>query len=240
MAILASWVNGPSSTEFASAWTSTASSAVRSSCAGALGSPVELVTTKGRRGSAAPGWEMTMTASIASRSGRPSISSRTPAPPTVEPLTEASTNVFEWLTRNALASSTRIPVAAAVDAAPGPGSVSRAAARTMVVGPSPGSVSRTLRSGRGSPSISTSYRCSVTAPPGISSKRLATRSAVAASARLPGGRSGAVVAIWRAMAAARSPSKVVGGVTGSSASGAPSSENIATTIASAAGRKARR
>ena len=199
--------------------------------------PVEVATEYAGSRSAAPGCETTITASIESRSGSSSINAWTPAAPADEPLTEASTYVCSWLTRNALASSIRIPVAAALEAAPGALAESRGAAITIVRSASPGRVRRTFRSETSSPSLSVASKvCSLTAPAGMSPKRVATRSATAASPSLPGSRSGLVVAIWRAIAAARSPSKVLGGVTGSSAAGAPSSENMTTTTASRAGR----
>ena len=68
-------------------------SAVRSSWTGALVLPLELSTTYGADGSAAPGWETTTTASIEPRSAIPSISSRIPASPASEPLVEATTKV---------------------------------------------------------------------------------------------------------------------------------------------------
>ena len=131
-------------------------------------------------------------------------------------------------------------MAAALVAAPAPRAESRPAVTTIVSPASPGSVSRTLRSETCSPSWVPSSVCSETAPAGTSSKRLRTRSAIASSPALPGVRSGAAEAIWRATPAARSPSNVVGGSTGSSASGTPSSENIAITTASSAGMNERR
>ena len=132
-------------------------------------------------------------------------------------------------------------MAAALVAAPAPRAESRPAVTTIVSPASPGSVSRTLRSETSLAVVGAPRSvCSETAPAGTSSKRLRTRSAIASSPALPGVRSGAVEAIWRATPAARSPSNVVGGSTGSSASGAPSSENIAITTASSAGTNERR
>ena len=122
---------------------------------GPLVSVVELLTTYGGRRSLAPGWEIAITASTESRSGRPSSSSRAPAAPAALPLVEASRNVFSRSRLpSASASSTSRPVAAALPAAPGPRAESRAAKTTTVLPASPGSVRSTFRSETSSPSNS--------------------------------------------------------------------------------------
>ena len=90
-ASLASWVKAPSVGVVAAAWIPTVPSAVRTSCAFGLVSASEVATTYGGRRSSAPGCEITITASIESRSGRLSIRARMPSAPELEPLVDAST-----------------------------------------------------------------------------------------------------------------------------------------------------
>ena len=182
-----------------------ACSAVRTSWAEGLCDPSEASSSDGSRGVAEPGCQSTTAPSIRSRCAKCSANSRAPAAPSLPPSVETNTSVFVCLeVRSLSTSSSRVAVAAALEAAPGPLAESRAASTTTLRGDSPGSVRIRLRSW-----TSSAVEAAVEALFGDLAFADAVEALLdhvgdGASPSLPGVRSGAASTIWRSILAAAS------------------------------------
>ena len=142
--------------------------------------------TNGGFGSGTPGWEITSASSTSSGRGSASTSCRAPSAPSLPPSVEAKISV--WVRRErprSSASPSRVAVADALVAAPGPSAESRWATTRIVRSDVPGSVRITFSSFTSSPSKLESNDWVETSPPSIAENRSRTRSATALVARRP-------------------------------------------------------